>query len=329
MQAASYRILYFGTYDRRHPRNANAIAAMRTAGVEVVERHQQLDRGGLRGLANVLGVELRQLGTHVDADAVVVGYPGHFDVPQARRVARKRPLVFDAVLSLEHELVSVRRHFRPRSAAAGVLRVADARAFRLPDLVVCGTEVEARHLRELGAERTAVVLLGADEDVFCETWAPAYPFSALHPEDASSDVVRSAAELTSVPVRVAERGEIDANEAGIVFAHAGIVLGSFHESRGIAAPVFAALATGAPVVTADTEAARELLVGGESALLVPPEDPRALAEAVGELAADEELRRRIAAGGRRAFDERASRAVRGRAWRALLGELIAERVEPS
>lgn len=320
------RILYFGTYDRRHPRNANAIAAMRDAGVEVIERHQRVDRGGLRGLAAVLGAEARQLGTgHASADAVVVGYPGHFDVPRARRVARRRPLVFDAVLSLEHELVSVRRHFRPRSAAAGVLRVADARAFRLPDLVVCGTEVEARHLRELGAERTAVVPLGADEDVFCETWSPAYPFSALHQADASTDVVEAAAELTAVPVRIAEPGEIEPDSAGIAFAHAGIVLGSFHDSRGVAAAVFAALATGAPVVTADTEAARELLVDGESALLVPPADPAALAEAVDRLAADEELRRHVAAGGRRAYDRYASRAVRGRAWRSLLEGLLAER----
>ena len=159
------RILYFGTYDRRHPRNTNAIAALRDAGIEVLERQRQLERGGVRGLMDVLDAELRLLTTRqVPADAVVVGYPGHFDVPQARRIARKRPLVFDAVLSLEHELVSVRRHFRPRSVAANVLRVADARAFRLPDLVVCGTESEARHLRELGAEPTAVVLQGADED---------------------------------------------------------------------------------------------------------------------------------------------------------------------
>ena len=32
------RALYFGTYDRDHPRNLNAIAAMRTAGIDVVER---------------------------------------------------------------------------------------------------------------------------------------------------------------------------------------------------------------------------------------------------------------------------------------------------
>jgi hypothetical protein len=317
------RILYFGTYDRRHPRNTNAIAALRDAGIEVVERQRQLERGGVRGVVDVLDAELRLLTSRqVAADVVVVGYPGHFDVPQARRIARKRPLVFDAVLSLEHELVSVRRHFRPRSVAANVLRVADARAFRLPDLVVCGTEAEARHLRELGAERTAVVLQGADEDLFCETWAPAYPFSALHQVDASTETVQTAAALTSVPIRVVERAETASDSAGITFAHAGVVLGSFHESRGIAPSVFAALATGAPVITADTEAARELLRDGESALLVPPGDPRGLATAVDQIAGDEALRTSIAAGGRRAFELHATRAARGRKWRALLEDLL-------
>jgi len=317
------RILYFGTYDRRHPRNTNAIAALRDAGIEVIERQRQLERGGLRGLVDVMDAELRLITSRqVTADAVIVGYPGHFDVPQARRVARKRPLIFDAVLSLEHELVSVRRHFRPRSVAANVLRVADARAFRLPDLVVCGTEVEARHLRELGAERTAVVLQGADEDVFCETWAPAYPFSGLHQMDASTDVVQAAAALTSVPVRIVEQADVAADSAGITFAHAGVVLGSFHESRAISPSVFSSLATGAPVITGDTEAARELLRDGESALLVPTGDPEALAAAVDRIAGDEELRVALAFGGRQAFELHATRAVRGRRWRALLEELL-------
>ena len=55
--------------------------------------------------------------------------------------------------------------------------------------------------------------------------------------------------------------------------------------------VFQALACGAPVVTADTPAARELLGDDESALLVPPGDAGALADALRRLAADPELAR--------------------------------------
>jgi glycosyltransferase involved in cell wall biosynthesis len=318
------RILYFGTYDREHPRNVNAIAALRDAGVEVVERHTQLGRGGLRGTLDVILAETRLSAPgRKGADALVVGYPGHFDVPRARRIAGARPLVFDAVLSLEDELVSVRQRFRPHSAAAKVLRVTDARALRLPDLVVCGTEAEAGYLRALGAERTAVVFLGADEDVFTEGWAPTRPFSALHENDPSSDVVAEAAGLVAdVPVRQIGRRELEPDEQGLAFARAGMVLGSFRESRAIAPAVFAALATGVPVITADTAAARELLCHGESALLVPPESPTELARAIGLLAQDEMLRRSIAAAGRRVYTEHAARDVRGRTWRALIEGLL-------
>ena len=126
---------------------------MRTAGIDVVERSVAVRGTGVLGALSVASAETRLLWPRRrEFDIVIVGYPGHFDVPRARRLAGKRPLVFDAVLSLEDELVGVRRRFRPRSAAATVLRVVDTRALRLPDLVVCGTRVEAAYLAGLGRQ---------------------------------------------------------------------------------------------------------------------------------------------------------------------------------
>jgi glycosyltransferase involved in cell wall biosynthesis len=311
------RVLLYGTFDREHPRNTIAIAAMRAAGVEVEERHAPVRGGGLRGALSVSAAELRLARPRRDgADVVLVGYPGHFDVPHARRVAGRRPLVFDAVLSLADELVVVRRRFRPRSTAATMLRAVDHRALHLPDLVVCGTQAEARFLEGLGARRTAVVFLGADEDVYRETWQPTYPFSALHVPDASSDVVRAVE--SGVPIRELAPDE----EPGLAVSRAGIVLGSFRDSRAIPPAVFAGLATGAPVVTADTAAARELLAHEETALLVPPEEPAALAQAIERLADDDELRLRLATNGRALYASHASRSVLGARWRALLEEAL-------
>jgi glycosyltransferase involved in cell wall biosynthesis len=317
------RVLYFGTYDRDHPRNVNVIAALRAAGADVVERRAPVRGTGLRGALSVFAAESRLLvPRRRDFDVLVVGYPGHFDVPRARRVARGKPLVFDAMLSLEDELITVRRRFRPRSAAATVLRAVDLRALRLPDLVVCGTNAEAAYLEGLGATNVAAVFHGADEELFAETWSPTYPFSALHLADASADVVRAAAELTDVPVRVLVPGELRRDDLGMAFAHAGIVLGSFRDSRAIPAAVFDALSTGAPVITADTAAARELLADGDSALLVPPGDAAALAAAIARLARDEELRTRIASRGREVFLAKASRPVLGARWLELVTSLL-------
>ncbi len=107
-----------------------------------------------------------------------------------------------------------------------------------------------------------------------------------------------------------------------MFAHAGVVLGSFHESRGIAPSVFAALATGAPVITGDTEGARELLRDGESALLVPPEDPGRAGHGTRPDRRRRDAADVVAARGRQAFELHATRAVRGRKWRALLEDLL-------
>ena len=81
---------------------------------------------------------------------------------------------------------------------------------------------------------------------------------------------------------------------------------------------FQALACATPLVTADTPAARELLVDGESALLVPPGDAQALADALRRLASDDALRARIAAGGLAAYRRQASEEVLGRRWLSIL-----------
>ena len=322
------KALYFGTYDREHPRNVNAIAGLRSAGVEVVERSARVRGRGFLGALGVYAAESKLLiPRQREFDVVIVGYPGHFDVPQARRVAGGRPLVFDAVLSLEDELVGVRRRFRARSTAATVLRAVDLRALRLPDLVVCGTDTESAYLQSLGAKNVASVLVGTDEELYRHSWSPTYPFTAVHfasglPGDGSADVVRIAASLHDVPVQIVAPGEIATGDLGIAVAHAGIALGSFRESRAIPPVVFDALATGTPVVTADTAAARELLRDGESALLVPPADPEALAAAIRRLGEGEELRAQLGRNGRAVFVERASRRVLGARWRDLLAGLM-------
>ena len=40
-----------------------------------------------------------------DADALIVGYPGHFDLPAAKRVARGRPVIFNPLVSLHDTVV--------------------------------------------------------------------------------------------------------------------------------------------------------------------------------------------------------------------------------
>jgi glycosyltransferase-like protein len=72
--------------------------------------------------------------------------------------------------------------------------------------------------------------------------------------------------------------------------------------EGFGLVVLEALAAGLPVVATDIPVFAEYLRDGQSALLVPPNDPAALAGALGRLAADPALRRRLADGGQPLVD---------------------------
>ena len=110
-------------------------------------------------------------------------------------------------------------------------------------------------------------------------------------------------------MRVVVPGEIARDDLGIAFAHAGIVLGSFRDSRAIPAAVFDALSTGAPVITADTAAARELLHGRRVGAARPARRRRGARRRDRRGSPrDDELRTHIAARGREVFlSERAGR----------------------
>jgi glycosyltransferase involved in cell wall biosynthesis len=69
-------------------------------------------------------------------------------------------------------------------------------------------------------------------------------------------------------------------------------------SEGLPVSVLEAMAAGLPVVASDVGGLRELVVEGETGLLVPPADPEALAAALQGLLADRALRRRLGAAGR-------------------------------
>jgi glycosyltransferase involved in cell wall biosynthesis len=349
------RVLYFGTYERRYPRNAQVISALQGAGVEVIERHEPVWEGqeekwslGPGAFARLLLAELRLLARRGPrADAVIVGYPGHLDLLAARRSARGAPVVFNPLVSLADTLVEDRGRFRRGSLAERALRAIDRRALRSADLVVADTDAHAEFLAELAGlprDRFEVCFVGAEERAFWPGWQPVEPFTALfvgkliplHGVETILDAARLASELR---VRVVGSGQLDALLAGRpsnvewvpwveyerlaeelhrVSCALGIFGPSAKAQRVIPNKAFQALACGTPLVTADTPAARELLVDGDSALLVPPGDPQALANALRRLADNPELARQVGARGQDVYRERASEEVLGRRWHGIL-----------
>ncbi|HZR91049.1 MAG TPA: glycosyltransferase [Gaiellaceae bacterium] len=354
------RVLFFGTYQRDHPRNAQVISCLRGAGAEVVERHEPVWDGrrsswqaGPREAARLALAEARLLRRPEQCfDAVLVGYPGHLDLATARRAARGAPVVFSPLVSLADTLVSDRGRFAPGSAAARLLEAIDRRALRAADLVVADTRAGADHLAAIAGldpARVEVCFVGAEERLFRPGWTPARPFTCLfvgkliplHGLDTILAAARLAPELR---FRVVGSGQLERLLAKrpanvehvpwVEYAHlpgelhrAACALGVFGRSakaaRVIPSKAFQALACGTPLVTADTPAARELLADGRSALLVPPDDARALAGALRRIAADPALARSLSEGGLETYRRQASEAVLGARWLVLLERLAA------
>jgi len=353
------RVLYFGTYDREYPRNAQVISCLRRADVEVRERHESVWEGrhdnwraGAADAARLAFAEAKLLVQRPREryDAVIVGYPGHFDLPAAGRAARDAPVVFNPLVSLADTFVDDRGRFRPDSLAARVLAAIDRMSLRAARLVVCDTQVHADHIADLAdlpRERVAVCFVGAEERVFTPGRAPQEPFECLfvgkliplHGLETILEAARLAPELRfrvvgsgqlqrlveTRPPNVEHVPWVDYDRLPGELHRAGCALGIFgtsaKASRVIPNKAFQAIACGTPLVTADTPAARELLTEGESALLVPPGDPDALASALRRLAGDPELADRLSAGGLAAYREHASEDVLGVRWRGLLEAL--------
>jgi glycosyltransferase involved in cell wall biosynthesis len=350
------RVVYFGTYDRGYPRNAQVISCLRGAGVDVVEEHVGVWEGrrdawsaGLATALRLAAAEARLALRRAGGDAVVVGYPGHLDLAAARRAARGRPVVFNPLVSLADTLVADRGRFRRGSLAARALETVDRRALAAADLVVADTDAHVRFLQGLaGHDRFEVCLVGAEDRLFRPPWEPTEPFTALFvgkliPLQGVETILEAAGLAPEVRFRVVGSGQLDpllrerpTNVEHVAwveyellpdeFRRAGCALGVFGTSakaaRVIPNKAFQALACGTPLVTADTPAARELLEDGRSALLVPPGDAEALAAAVTRLAEDGATTRTIAAGGRAVYEAQASEAVLGLRWRGLLERVV-------
>jgi glycosyltransferase involved in cell wall biosynthesis len=347
------RVCYFGTYERAYPRNAQVISALRSAGVEVVEEHvavwDDLREGWSAGPGRALplvAAEARLFTRRPPGfDAFVVGYPGHLDLRAAQHAARGRPVVFNPLVSLADTLVSDRGRFRPGSLAARTLERIDRHAFRSADLVVADTEAHARFLGQLTArDDIAVCFVGAEDRLFTPPWEPRDPFTVLFvgkliPLQGVETILAAARAAPELAFRVVGSGQLDElladrppNVEHVTWIDyerlpeeiraAGCALGIFGTTakaqRVIPNKAFQSLACGTPLITADTPAARELLVDGKSALLVPPGDPDALADAIRALADDRGLAGRIGGGGRAAYERAASEAVLGKRWRALI-----------
>ncbi len=161
------RVCYFGTYSvgEGYPRNKVIIDGLKKNGVDVVECHEDLwestsekitgIKNGFalfRKIFDVLKVYarlVRKFRAVDDYDVMVVGYAGHIDVFLAKLLSlfRKKPLVFDAFLSLYDTAVVDRRLVSPHSLKAKLLRLLDKWSCRIADVVFLDTQAHIDYFK--------------------------------------------------------------------------------------------------------------------------------------------------------------------------------------
>jgi glycosyltransferase involved in cell wall biosynthesis len=287
-----------------------------------------------------------------DHDLVFVGYLGHLDMLLAAPLARLRgkPVVFDAFISLYDTLVFDRAIFPANSVQARAAKLLDRLSCALADRVLLDTDSHIDYFaNELRVARSKCrrVLVGAQTDIFHPVpHSEGGPFTALHyskfaPLHGIHTILEAAALLAHEPdirfhivgggqlerevVRAIEASGLtnlvhtrwmEPSELRTAIAGAGACLGIFGDtpkaSRVIPNKVYQCMAVGAPIVTRDSPGIRELLQDGRDAILVPPADARALADAVLRLARDRALGKRLAVHARALFAARCSTEMIGR-----------------
>lgn len=245
-------------------------------------------------------------------DVVVVGYLGHFDVHLARLLFPRTTIVLDHMASASGTGQDRGLDGGPRKA---LLRAIDSAALRAADIVVVDT---AEHLQTLPARhagRAVVVPVGAPSAWFRPVSGHAgalrVVFYGLYTPLQGAPVIGEALALLAdkeievtmigtgqdyAATRAAAEGNdrvrwldwIPSEELPELVAGHDVCLGIFGTGdkarRVVPNKVFQGAAAGCAIVTSNTAPQRRAF--GDAAVLVPPGDAKALAEALAGFAAD-------------------------------------------
>lgn len=337
-------ICYFGFYDANYSRNRILIKGLEKNGVKAMECHTVKT-----GLAKYWELVLKFLKIRNKFDVMVVGFPGFQSVILAKLLTRK-PVIFDAFLSLYDSNVFDRKLYPTRSFKAYKDWMLDWLANRLADTVVIDTSEHINYLaEEFGIKRNKMerIFIGADDDIFYPrpdretkdkfvvhfhgSFLPLqgtkYIIEAaniLKNENIIFNLVGGGTEHGAMINKVKELGLLNSvkflgyakgDEVPNYIANSDICLGIFGDTektkRVIPNKVYECLAMKKPVITVDTPAAREVLTE-DNVLFSKVADDKDLAEKILILKNDEILRKKIAQNGYELYKKTFSPMVLGK-----------------
>ncbi len=341
---AAVRVLFAAAREGSYARNEVLLRALRRFAEVDVLAPEEPRASLVRTSAQVAGRALGRLAAR-RYDLLFVGFYGSLLAPL--RVAARAPLLLDAFVSNYDTLAFDRGAFAPGSLRGRMALALDRASCALADHVLLDTEAHVDYFAEaIGVPRARMSALpvGCNEQIFFPTPQPqagvtqVLSYCTYMPLHGVDTILHAASLLASQAIcfRLIGEGpllpemralaqalrlerveflpsvppvEIAAELRAAHICLGGHFGGSAKAQRTVPGKVYQMLAAERAVVAADSVANRALLQGGRDALLVPPANPAALAEAILALHTEPALRARIARGGRAAFTAQASEAV--------------------
>lgn len=348
----SQRVVYVAGREGGYSRTHNVLEALRQAGFEVETCFPPTK--GMKHYPRVLWDFLRK---KRGADLVVVGFYGQPLMPFVRLLTR-RPVLFDVYVSTFGTMVDDRLAASADSLKAKLYWLSDHLAMRFADHIILESKDHIlRYEKTYRVPRSKFtrLFLPSDERVmFARESRPADDRFLLHFHGEFApfhgvDVILRAAKLlerTNVHFQIIGKGityerdrkladelglsnitfidRVPYSELAVYMSRADACLGFFGDNpraeRVFTNKVVEGLAVGKPLITRRNDAVAELLVDGESALLIEPGKPEALVEAINRLRNDPALGEKLGRNARRLFEANCTQAV----FSAALGRVLKE-----
>lgn len=180
------KICYFGTYDRKFSKNTFIISALRKNGASVLEVNSDISVTALNTAQHfslvhvtkrflrkfkIVPVALKNIHEMRSCDAILVGYPGHFDIPFAYILAKllKKPLFFDPTIILWTTFTENIKVFNKRSFMSRLLKLIETGIYKFPDIIFAETEYARHFFHEnfrVPLEKLRVLYVGADDSIY-------------------------------------------------------------------------------------------------------------------------------------------------------------------
>ncbi len=326
-------VCYFGSYDPDYARNRIIVKGLKANGVKVY----QCEASGL-----IFSRYIKLLKYFIkhknQCHAIIVGFPGHYDVPLAFLLGKifKKKVFYDIFTSTYETYVLDREVVKKYSLRAQFFYFLDWLGIKLADYVIADTKAHADfywRLYKVRKSKLIVIYVGSDNQIFyprkIQSKTDVFFYGSYQPLQGTEIIIKAARLLPRVKFKMVGDGQkrkstedlskklrlknvefinwLPLKKLADEIRQAKICLGIFGGSSkaDIVIPnkVYDSIACDKPVITADTEAIRELFTNSKNIMLVNGKNPKKLSLAIELLLKNQYSRDRIASGSFNHYDK--------------------------